>query len=294
MDSIPDKLGNMRIRQHADCSITIPRHNRKLEKYLDEHYERQGNQLKWYPQIVEGKDVFEHENQYEGHDGYIVGKGPSLDYLNKSDFADPESPIICINESIHVVEALDLPNDVYGMQQDAMLKQTCLPKRAPLMMPRQIQYFYPELSNKYIYRLDQFTVGLQALSAQVSLAILKMWGCKFINLVSFDACVNKSVDYAKAIGHEPVDDPTRFLLHCKRIANTVHSLELGVKHITPEGHERSSVDTPQPTLDSQPEHHVPPNDQYSESSQDSLDSISETEQVQHETPTDHSDSETQS
>jgi len=294
MDKVSDKIGNMRIRSHADCSITIPRNNKTVEKYLDSKYERCKNQLKWYPQTVEGKDVFENKDKYQGHDGYIIGKGPSLDYLSVDVFKDPKSPVIALNEAIHVVEALDLSNDIYGMQQDAMLKQTCQPKNAPLMMPRTIQYFYPEMTNKYIYRLDQFTVGMQALSAQVALALLKMWGCGFVNMISFDACTSREITYAKSIGHPPEDDPKRFYDHCKRIANTVSELKMNIAHVTPEYLSKSVSDTPQHTSDNQPEHREHQNCPPQADSPDTSESSSETEQPPHETPSDHSESEKQS
>jgi hypothetical protein len=53
---------------------------------------------------------------YPGQTLQIVGKGPSLRYLAAADFS--AGPVITLNESILVVQALGLDNPLYSMQKD--------------------------------------------------------------------------------------------------------------------------------------------------------------------------------
>ena len=53
---------------------------------------------------------------HDGQTAWIVGKGPSLRYLKKTDFGP--GPVITINSAIVAVESLGLENPVYSMQKD--------------------------------------------------------------------------------------------------------------------------------------------------------------------------------
>jgi hypothetical protein len=61
--------------------------------------------------------VQELKDRYDGQSAWIVGKGPSLAYLTADHFTDP-GPVLTINESILIVQELDIPNPLYSMQKD--------------------------------------------------------------------------------------------------------------------------------------------------------------------------------
>lgn len=61
--------------------------------------------------------ISELRGKYAGLQCYIVGKGPSLQYLRASDFA-PGCPVVTINQAIEVVQVLGLPNPIWAMQKD--------------------------------------------------------------------------------------------------------------------------------------------------------------------------------
>lgn len=58
------------------------------------------------------------KNKYQGRPAYIVGKGPSLQYLSARDFPDKEAPVLVVNEALLVVQELGVPNPLLSMQKD--------------------------------------------------------------------------------------------------------------------------------------------------------------------------------
>ena len=56
-------------------------------------------------------------NKYEGQTVSIVGKGQSLQYLKPDHFVT--GPVITLNESVLMVESLNLSNPIYSMQKDS-------------------------------------------------------------------------------------------------------------------------------------------------------------------------------
>ena len=53
---------------------------------------------------------------YKGQAIWIVGKGPSLQYLTKEYIGS--GPVITINEALIKMEELRLPNPIYAMMKD--------------------------------------------------------------------------------------------------------------------------------------------------------------------------------
>lgn len=291
MTPIPDKVLGVRIRKSGDCSIYIPRRNKAVEDILDRDFQRIPNQLKWFPIVADGKNIDDLKNKYKGRDGYIIGKGPSLDNISKDIFTSPDAVVIAINEAIYKVESLDLPNDVFGLQCDALLNNTCKPDKSPLLISHHIQYYYPKLTNKYVFSYAEHIIHAQSLSSQICLSLMKMMGVRHITLVAFDACVDGEVSYADCVGHPPEGDPQRFRAHCNRIHNTIRELGVTVKWlpvIQVALSERIS-DTPLPSSDSPTEHHEPESSQSPIDSQDISDQSSDTESSLHDTQPDHSD-----
>ena len=62
------------------------------------------------------RSVEELKDRYKGMTAWIVGKGPSLQYLKKEDIG--AGPVITINSAITAVESLGFENPLFSMQKD--------------------------------------------------------------------------------------------------------------------------------------------------------------------------------
>ena len=252
---IPHVVAGQRIRTLGDGTFKLIRKNREAEAQLDANYIRVGKELRWYDGGTPGLDVDELKPIFNGKPCYIVGKGPSLDSITKEFFELTDAPILCINQSIHKIESLDLPNPVYLMQQDVVLKNECLPRKAPMIIGACLQYWYASVTNKYV--IDPKMLGFKApcLTSLYCIELARKYGSTRLIFVSFDACVNQNLDYADCIGASPTKGgkPTRFLKHCDRIKNQLNGME--AEYLTPSRREKSCDDIPQPLLDSLEERH---------------------------------------
>ena len=164
---------------------------------------------------------------------YLIGKGPSLDQLTPAAFAaHPAAPVLCCNESIHTVEALDLPNPVFCIQQDAVLKERCRPRAATWFLSKQAWEAGRGDWHPRAVRYDPKTLGLKAksLTARIALAILaNAGGFEHVHFRAFDACVTGDCGYADSIGESPTKrrkNARRFIGFCKELelAATSHQL----------------------------------------------------------------------
>jgi hypothetical protein len=203
------------LRNLPDGSVALLRGNSQLERELDRKMIRVPGSLRWLPRS-NSRDLRELSGKYNGESAYVVGKGPSLDNIKASDFPNPKSPVICINESIHIIETLGLPNPLYVIQQDAQLKEACQPKNATILLSFNARNFYSRYDNKYIYSHELFQIPTNSLSVRCAIELLKMMGIVQIHFIAFDACVNGETSYAKVIGHSSSAsgaDPKRFLRH---------------------------------------------------------------------------------
>lgn len=134
---------------------------------------------------------------------YVVGKGPSLDYLRRSLFTDTRAPVVAINEAIHAVEKLNLPNPVFCFQQDGSLFSSCRPKNGTWVLSTQAWVrgkgdTYPKAIKYTPQELDS-TPG--SLTGLVALRALSRAGYTKATMVAFDAHFGKELGYAKVIGH---------------------------------------------------------------------------------------------
>jgi len=223
----PDHVFGVRLRRHPDGSVWLPRSNRKVERYMDEHFLRAGRELRWHYPIDEPMRIENLKGLYAGKPCYIVGKGPSLDHLKPSDLGD--GPVIAINESVHQVEKLvPCPEDLYLMQQDTGIN--CRPKVAVPLLYFYIKHLYPEIKQRFVFTDTDFGRQRHGLTVLVAIACAKYMGCTSIVLVSFDACVNKQTGYAKCIGHSPAKTHSgsekRFLKHRRLIEQEAGRLPL--------------------------------------------------------------------
>ena len=222
------------VRPAPNGSWILPKKDIELERILDANPQliRMRRELRWFPKTENNiEKVF---GKYKGKVASIIGKGPSLDQLSVADFPDSVEVIIAINESIHKVESLDLPNPTFAIQQDASLRGTCRPKRATLLIGNQVQGYYDNYPKTMIYYPQQFNLGPTSITANIAINVAKEMGVCGFRMLCFDACVNQNCGYAECIGYSPdvIAVRTRFLGHCDNMKK--HLVGYPVEWVTPE------------------------------------------------------------
>jgi len=218
---------NINIRRLADNSFFLARRHPDAERYLDKHYVRVPNELRWYPKHNDSIPLDALKHYFKDQECYIVGKGPSLDFLTEKDFKNPDAPVIAINEAVHKVESLNIPNKIFAIQQDSWLKTTCLPDHSEILLCHTCAHHYEHIKNKYVFFPQELGIPKANLTVIYALALAKKFGTTGYYLISFDACVNAEIEYAKCIGYDPSKggDPTRFLDHKKAIVAHLNGLK---------------------------------------------------------------------
>lgn len=161
--------------------------------------------------MIDFKDI------YKGQTIWIVGKGPSLQYLKKEDFG--QGPIITINQAIIKVEELDLPNPTYSMQKDGgdrktypkhMLRPDCeytpncndkcgnmyRPKRGATLLIHKHEslYCFPDYSPRYVFDWKEFGLRHNQFSVIISIRIGILMGCIKFHFVSCDVHTTGSLE----------------------------------------------------------------------------------------------------
>lgn len=152
---------------------------------------------------------------YKGQTVWIIGKGPSLQYLTKEDIG--LGPVITINQAILKVEEIGLPNPVYSMQKDGGdRKQVYIPyklnppecnytsscgdKCGSMRRPKQgatllvhkheSLYCFSDYSPRYVFDWTELGLKCNRFSQVVAIKIGILMGCEKFYFVSFDAHVN--------------------------------------------------------------------------------------------------------
>ncbi|MCK4819049.1 hypothetical protein KA005_24965 [bacterium] len=157
-------------------------------------------------------------NLYKGETMWIIGKGPSLQYLTKEDIGS--GPIIAINESIIKIEELDLPNPVFSMQKDGgnrkrhRRQRSLVPdcdytpncgdrcggmvrpkKGATLLVHRhESLYCFPDYSPRYVFDWKELGLPKNRFSQILAIKIGLLMGCTNFRFVSFDVHINGSIE----------------------------------------------------------------------------------------------------
>ena len=227
ISAIPHELDNMRLRRGADGCIFISRNNQKVEKKLDRMFQRI-DVRRWRPRVLSDMRIEDLRKYFKGQAVYIVGKGPSLDTLTRADFKNYSAPIMALNEAIHKVESLNLPNPTFCVQQDARLKATCLPKKSPIFVSCKAINYYADYDKAYVFENKRLRLSKDALSVSAALRLSGFLGTLEYKLICFDACVNGNTDYADAVGYASTKGgpPSRFLAHRKRILTKTDGLKV--------------------------------------------------------------------
>lgn len=231
-DSSIDICG-VSVRVLPDGSYYLPRRNKEVEEYLNNTCTKVHNELRWWPHPKGCNPITDLDDIFENKECYIIGKGPSLDFLTLADMPIKDAPILCINETIHKVETLNPPNPVFILQQDAWLKNKCLPKYGTMIIARTCMSQYEHVKNKYIFAPEEIGLYKANITVIFAIAIAKRAGTTKFNLISFDAATHSNVDYANCIGYSPIKggQPSRFLGH--RIIILKNTVGYEVNWITP-------------------------------------------------------------
>lgn len=138
-------------------------------------------------------DVCLLSNRYVGGVAYLVGKGPSLEYLEKKHFKD-DGAIIAINQAIAKVEELKIDLPTYSFQKDGCQERynpshTCgypmiMPasKETTLILTEQFSKFcLRDHPNKIIISTSDFGFMPPEMSLRICLALAKFMGfTKFV------------------------------------------------------------------------------------------------------------------
>jgi len=168
---------------------------------------------------------------YKGQTMWIVGKGPSLQYLTKKDIGS--GPVITINEAIIKIEEIGLSNPVYSMQKDGgdrrkywrvldkfqhgMLIPDCdytpdcgdrcgkmrRPRQGATLLVHEYEslYCFPDYSPRYVFNYKKLGFLRNQFSLIIAIRIGTLMGCKAFRFVSFDVHVNNSFKaYTPGIG----------------------------------------------------------------------------------------------
>lgn len=187
------------LRRTADGGAVLLRPNKQVEDILDSVFTRDPRQhRKWFPKIKESFEIARLQNRFLGTICYIIGKGPSLDLLSKHDFKE-DQPIICINESIKVVERLGLENPLFCIIGDINLDCEPLLPRTELLLMRQVSKLYPE-HKRYVFdatQLSDVTLGIVR-----ACKIARIMGCSELVFLGCDAALTDNCDYAASIGYD--------------------------------------------------------------------------------------------
>lgn len=195
---------------------------------------------------------------YKGETMWIVGKGPSLQYLAKENFK--AGPIITVNDAIIQVEGLDLPNPTFSMWKDGgnrrkywgaktkykhpVLKPDCdytpncgkkcgnmvVPTRGATLLVHEHEslHCFPDYLPRHVFCFQKLGFLHNQFSLVIAIRIGKLMGCKSFRFVSFDVHVNGSYQvYIPGIGLRWGE----YRSHAKRLKS--HLIGLDYKWITP-------------------------------------------------------------
>lgn len=284
---IPDVICGMRTRKLSDGTFWLPRVTRQVREALEPNFINFKGTHRWAPKEAMGNDVINLQKHFENRPCYIVGKGLSLDELTSEYFPD-RSPVICINEAVHKVCSLGLRNQVFGIQQDNRLRDTCFNENATMMISRQARIHYPE-DKIYSYIPENYNVSTGALTVIVAIEMLKKFKATELILMCFDGCVKNVFAYAACIGYPVAGDASRFQVHRRIIDN--HAEDMPLRWVIPSAPEKSVSDKPPQLLDSRPMNHDRDQAGLLAASTDMQDSLSGTAHSEHASQPDHSDKE---
>jgi hypothetical protein len=142
---------------------------------------------------------------YPGEKIYIVGKGPSLEYLDSSYFG--VGPIITINESILLVQEFGLQNPIYAIRKDPCSRGIGLGHACPFICPHKdivlilqsnwSEWCFPEHEKRVVVD-PVLELGLKSqneMSILMCFEIAKRMGCVKFGFVCCDSFIDDNRVY---------------------------------------------------------------------------------------------------
>jgi len=190
-------LGGHRVRELHNGHIIVPRQTAGAIKWLDEHYTRVPNELRWVPIPPNKAFLAAYEGSHTGETAYIIGKGPSLDHLTLADLGT--GPIIGVNEAFVAAQKLRT-DSVYGVQNDSGMLDACLPTTGTLFVSPVAGTAYRGV--KHVVLIPP-VASYAKMTWGSAISIAAIMGCPKVIMVCFDACVTGDTTYAGCIGRQP-------------------------------------------------------------------------------------------
>ena len=126
---------------------------------------------------------------YLGQTCYVVGKGPSMRFLDASHFPDAGC-LITINEAILVVQVLGLSQDIYSMQKDGY-SQIMVEPAPDVTLILQTQFsaawFIDHPKRLLVDPVVDLGLRVPEMSIRMAIALGKMVGCSKLVLLCCDS-----------------------------------------------------------------------------------------------------------
>lgn len=152
------------------------------------------------------------ENFHPGSEIFIVGKGPSLAFLTAEVFFPSRCPIICLNDSILVVQAMGLSNPLYSLQKDGDARYMVEPSETTHLLlqstPGYSGEYFPDHTNRYL--VDPVTeLGFEreeTTATEMAIAIARSMGCSHIHMCCCDILVNGNTGTFDPFARKSVND----------------------------------------------------------------------------------------
>jgi hypothetical protein len=139
--------------------------------------------------------MFEFLEMFKGKEVFVVGKGPSLEFVS-SDIFLPVSPVICLNDAIVAIERLNIPNQLFSLQKDGYVMDMVEPASNTVLILQSTPGYSGEWFPNHPKRIlvDPLTdLGFEheeATSAEMAIRFACMLGCSHIHLISCDVLAN--------------------------------------------------------------------------------------------------------
>ena len=157
-------------------------------------------------------------NIYDGQAVWIIGKGPSLQYLKKSDIG--KGPVIALNLAIIKIEQIGLTNPIFSIQKDMPKGKECSmnieisrdcdkcdlkvrPKNATLLVQdSSSRNCFVDYSPRYVFDWEELGLPYDDFSMGIATELAKKMGCTKFNFVSCDLHTTGSKEKACVPGFD--------------------------------------------------------------------------------------------
>ncbi len=176
--------------------------------------------------------ITDFKGMHAGAPCFIVGKGPTLDQLNREHVLNMLllGPVFCCNESIHQIEALFAhdqhqdTSEIYAVQQDSELEDACVPTCGHFHFMHYFQHITPAICDisgaklpvsKQRCKISPWnqvavlygdgaegtpSVRENELTAVAALKLAHYMGIRSVSFVAFDSWAGEPGQYARCIG----------------------------------------------------------------------------------------------